>query len=58
MAGVRKTIFVGEPERKRPLEKPSSRWKYNINTRLKQNETVLRGTVWIRATTNKGFVNK
>jgi hypothetical protein len=32
------TVLVGEPEGKRPLERPSRRWEDNIKTDLREIE--------------------
>jgi hypothetical protein len=38
-------IFVGKPERKRPLGRPRCKWKYNM--RMDLRETGWEGVAWI-----------
>jgi hypothetical protein len=50
-------IFVGKPERKRPLRRPRRRWEDNIKMNLREigwDGMVWTGLIWLRIGTNGG----
>jgi hypothetical protein len=47
-------IWVGRPERKRPLGRPKRRWVHNI----KMEGVVWIGSIWLRIGTSGGLLRK
>jgi hypothetical protein len=48
-------ILVENPERKRPLERPRSRWVDNIKMNLRYDGMVWIGSIWLRIGTSGGL---
>jgi hypothetical protein len=49
-------IFMGKPEGKRPLGRPSRRWKDNIKMDLRYDGVVWTGLIWLTIGTNGGLL--
>jgi hypothetical protein len=49
-------ILVVNPEGKRPLGRPRSRWLDNIKMDLRENGMVWIGSIWLRTWTSEGLL--
>jgi hypothetical protein len=48
--------LVGNPEEKRPLDRPRRRWVDNITMDLRQDGMMWIGLIWLRIGTSRGLL--